>query len=392
MKEETRAEDSVRVFISYSWDSREHKDRVRVLVDRLLAQGIDCVLDQYEHPPPPQGWPTWMKEQVGRCEFVLVVCSEGYVQKADGKVPGAGLGVRFESAQVLQGLYERGMWNERVLPVLVGEGGVELVWEPLRPYQFYRADTDEGYEDLYRRLTGQPALVKPPLGPRLKLPPRNLSPSGGVSAPDRTPVHASGWSKTGEDENGRWAAFAVQGVEQRMRWIPPGRFWMGSLSDEEGRWDDEGPRHEVELTRGFWLGEVPCTQALWEAVMGSNPSRFKGRDRPVEQVSWRIAGVSWQRCPGWWWVGASAFRRKRSGSTRAVLERRRLGTRAIPAPSSGTPGTLEVRLTLLLAKRRTPGACTTCWVMSGSGARTSLELTPASSSVILEALPVARTG
>ncbi len=60
--------------------------------------------------------------------------------------------------------------------------------------------------------------------------------------------------------------------------IPPGRFLMG---DEE-----KGPVHEVELTRGFWLGETPVTQAQWEAVMGSNPSRFKGPDRPVECVSW----------------------------------------------------------------------------------------------------------
>jgi formylglycine-generating enzyme required for sulfatase activity len=90
----------------------------------------------------------------------------------------------------------------------------------------------------------------------------------------------------GRDRYGLWAAFEVKGVEHRMRWIPPGRFWMGSPREEEGRWEDEGPRHEVELTRGFWLGEVPCTQDLWEAVMGSNPSEFQSPDRPVEQVNW----------------------------------------------------------------------------------------------------------
>jgi formylglycine-generating enzyme required for sulfatase activity len=90
----------------------------------------------------------------------------------------------------------------------------------------------------------------------------------------------------GRDRFGLWAEFEVCGVRQRMRWIPPGRFLMGSPKDEDERRDVEGPQHEVTLTRGFWLGETPCTQALWEAVRGENPSRFKGARRPVENVSW----------------------------------------------------------------------------------------------------------
>ncbi|MBP7371812.1 MAG: SUMF1/EgtB/PvdO family nonheme iron enzyme, partial [Opitutaceae bacterium] len=49
---------------------------------------------------------------------------------------------------------------------------------------------------------------------------------------------------------------------------------------------DERPVTQVELTRPFWLGKTEVTQAQWEAVMGSNPSKFKGADRPVEQVSY----------------------------------------------------------------------------------------------------------
>ena len=93
-------------------------------------------------------------------------------------------------------------------------------------------------------------------------------------------------SAAGRDGHGLWAAFEYEGVEQRMRWIPPGRFLMGSPEDEEGRYDNEGPQHEVVLTRGYWLGEVPCIQALWEAVMGDNPSRFQAPKRPLESVSW----------------------------------------------------------------------------------------------------------
>jgi eukaryotic-like serine/threonine-protein kinase len=105
---------------------------------------------------------------------------------------------------------------------------------------------------------------------------------------------------SGKDEYGIWAAFEVKGVQQRMRWIPSGTFVMGSPETEVGRDDDEGPQHEVTLTRGYWLGETPVTQALWLAVMGENPSRFRGdrpeeRQRPVEHVSWEDCQVFLQQ-------------------------------------------------------------------------------------------------
>jgi len=68
--------------------------------------------------------------------------------------------------------------------------------------------------------------------------------------------------------------------------LPAGRFTMGSPEGEEGRAGDE-VQHEVVLSRGFLLGEVPVTQAEYQAVVGANPSHFSGHpDRPVEQVSW----------------------------------------------------------------------------------------------------------
>ena len=75
-----------------------------------------------------------------------------------------------------------------------------------------------------------------------------------------------------------------------VRWIPAGRLTMGSPAVEEleGRGSDE-TQHEVVLSRGFFLAETECTQRQWKAVMGSNPSHFKGSDRPVEQVMWAEA-------------------------------------------------------------------------------------------------------
>jgi len=93
-------------------------------------------------------------------------------------------------------------------------------------------------------------------------------------------------SAIGRDPAGLWVEVTINGVVFRMRWIPPGRFLMGSPATEPDRWDDEGPQHEVVVSRGYWLGETPVTQALWQAVMDGNPSRFKDFARPVENVSW----------------------------------------------------------------------------------------------------------
>ena len=103
------------------------------------------------------------------------------------------------------------------------------------------------------------------------------------------PPFASAW---GDDAFGLWAEFRLEApggesVVQNFRWIEPGAFWMGSPDDEPERDGDEGPRHPVTISRGFWLADTACTQALWQAVMGDNPSGFKDDpQQPVETVSW----------------------------------------------------------------------------------------------------------
>ncbi|MGR9108790.1 MAG: formylglycine-generating enzyme family protein [Gammaproteobacteria bacterium] len=97
------------------------------------------------------------------------------------------------------------------------------------------------------------------------------------------------WAREwGEDRFGLWMALVYKDVPQTFRWIPGGRFLMGSPKNEPQREDNE-IQHEVTLSRGFWLAETACTQALWSAVMGDNPSRFQGLDLPVETVSWEDA-------------------------------------------------------------------------------------------------------
>ena len=67
--------------------------------------------------------------------------------------------------------------------------------------------------------------------------------------------------------------------------IPAGIFMMGSPDDEPERFGNEGPRRQVRVS-GFYMGKYQVTQAEYKAVMGENPSKFKGANHPVEQVNW----------------------------------------------------------------------------------------------------------
>jgi formylglycine-generating enzyme required for sulfatase activity len=73
----------------------------------------------------------------------------------------------------------------------------------------------------------------------------------------------------------------------KLTLIPAGEFMMGSPDSDKDAYPDEKPQHRVRITRPFYLGVYPVTQAEYERVMGGNPSYFTGdANRPVEQVSW----------------------------------------------------------------------------------------------------------
>jgi formylglycine-generating enzyme required for sulfatase activity len=101
-------------------------------------------------------------------------------------------------------------------------------------------------------------------------------------------------SASGADRFGVWCELTVDTVTQRLRRLPAGTFLMGARPVTAKSVDIE-PRHLVTLTRGFWLADSECTQALWRTVMGGNPSRVVGQDHPVEQVSWDECQVFFAR-------------------------------------------------------------------------------------------------
>ena len=78
----------------------------------------------------------------------------------------------------------------------------------------------------------------------------------------------------------------VNNVEYKMIPVAGGTFTMGATSEQgSDTWDDEKPTHQVKLS-SYYIGETEVTQALWQAVMGSNPSYYEGSNLPVENVSW----------------------------------------------------------------------------------------------------------
>ncbi len=165
---------SPKVFISYSHDSPAHSERVLQFADALRRHGIDIELDRY-HVRPSRGWPHWCEEQLRpeNSAFVLVICTETYFQRIHDKVPpDQGRGVFWEGGIIYDYLYDQ-KGNTRFVPILFADGNADFIPVPIRHHTRYCVVefelTDPGYQDLYRELTGQPLVTKPPLGEIIKL-------------------------------------------------------------------------------------------------------------------------------------------------------------------------------------------------------------------------------
>jgi len=153
-----------RVFISYSHDSPEHADKVLGFANKLRSEGIDAILDQYE-PWPEKGWAQWMLQQMSKADFVLVICTERYYKGVmDRLAPGEKRGIKYEWNLINTYFWEEGTINKRFLPVFLQKRDVRWIPDPFRGSVYFRTDMDEGYEELYRRLTNQPKAINPQLG------------------------------------------------------------------------------------------------------------------------------------------------------------------------------------------------------------------------------------
>lgn len=154
------------IFISYSHDSDEHRERVLALSERLRADGIETILDRYvERGSPPEGWPRWMQNGLDKATHVLCVCTETYYRRFRGlEVPGKGKGVDWEGALMTQSLYDTRSVSNKCIPVLFAHTDAPYVPEPLRGQTFHVLDSDAGYEALYDALLNQSGVEPGPVG------------------------------------------------------------------------------------------------------------------------------------------------------------------------------------------------------------------------------------
>ena len=100
-------------------------------------------------------------------------------------------------------------------------------------------------------------------------------------------TNASSSVASGASSSGNTITIPVKdGISIDMVRVEAGTFTMGATAEMEDPYDDEKPTHQVTLTNDYYIGKYEVTQALWKAVMGKKPSKFKGDNLPVENVSW----------------------------------------------------------------------------------------------------------
>jgi len=158
----------------------------------------------------------------------------------------------------------------------------------LKDYQLHLALLDEDVTPIANKLLGEslviafeePSLIPPPSS-LLSSPPSNLTKSFEFEV---VTVNPQGKEQSREQKRAEYFADDLgNGMTLDMVAIPGDRFQMGSNES-----DREKPIHPVTI-EPFFMGKYPVTQAQYEAIVGTNPSNFKGAQRPVEQVPWKEA-------------------------------------------------------------------------------------------------------
>lgn len=153
-----------KVFISYAHESEELSDSVLQFSNYLRSQGIDSEIDQYEESPP-EGWSKWMMRQVQEADFVLVVCSRLFYERANdfsGSTQGGG--VKWETNLILQQLYNLNTNNTKFIPIVFERASLDYIPLPLQSYTHYCVAEEQFKLKLKDRILGLSKSVRPALG------------------------------------------------------------------------------------------------------------------------------------------------------------------------------------------------------------------------------------
>ncbi|HUT94607.1 MAG TPA: SUMF1/EgtB/PvdO family nonheme iron enzyme [Thermoguttaceae bacterium] len=286
-----------KIFISYR---RQDSSYQTTTIYEFLASrfGRENVFMDVDTIPAGVDFRQYLHQAVGGCDVLLAVIGEQWLVDRQGsrRLDDARDFVRIELEAALQR-------HIRLIPVLVGDTTMpgpgdlpesiqDLAFRnalQVRPGRDLRSDMRRLIREL-EAVTSQAEAARPaPAQAEARSReapapvPRRASP-----AASRARIEPPTVSRAGDAVQA--GAVIANSIGMKMVLMPAGEFMMGSPdSDPAGR-DDEKPQHLVRITRPFYLGIYPVTQAEYERVIGANPSHFQGDpNRPVETVSWSDA-------------------------------------------------------------------------------------------------------
>lgn len=172
--------ESPKVFISYSHDSPEHRRWVLELGTKLVQNGVDVILDQWDLTPG-DNFTQFMEAGVRDRDWVLVICTDNYVRKANDREGGVGYEVQIVTAQLVKNL-----GINKFIPIIRHASAQEKMPTFLggRVYIDFTDDSqfNEKFNDLLRKLYGVPIEEKPPLGEKPSFAKQKVLPAQGTDA------------------------------------------------------------------------------------------------------------------------------------------------------------------------------------------------------------------
>ena len=150
-----------KVFVSYSHDSQDHKKWVLDLATRLRTSGVDAILDQWDLKPVDD-LPSFMEKSLQTADRVLVICTDRYVEKANGGKGGVGYEKMIVTADLLKNIE-----SNKVIPI-IRQDGTHSVPTFIQTKLFVdfsiNGDHEFAFDELLRTLLDAPLFVKPEIG------------------------------------------------------------------------------------------------------------------------------------------------------------------------------------------------------------------------------------
>jgi len=164
--------ESPKVFISYSWDSDEHKGKMLKLADKLKGDGVNSVIDQYnQHANTPnEDWQLWMEKQIEESKYVICICTEKYFKRfQQTEEKNIGKGVKWESVITRKLISHEDSQNKKFISVVLNNDEFQYVPKIINDTVYCL----DAYEDIFTHVSGQVQCIEPELNSLRIVKPKN---------------------------------------------------------------------------------------------------------------------------------------------------------------------------------------------------------------------------